>query len=250
MDQDTNLNICTWNAHSMYNKLSELKMFLYTKRPHLVCIQETWQRREAEPNFINYQFLVKHRVNNGGGGIGVLIRSDIIITNDGNLNMYPNGNLEIQKVQIQARRTKIDIMNIYNHGANIAQQEYNHYFQQLGNNSIIVGDFNAHHEQWDTRHAANISGSNLIAAMAAKNLQLLTPQNMPTYLDNRTGRPSTLDLVMLSSNLYPGATIQLAADLGSDHGPVLASMQVAPSVQPVKIRNKWSIDKNKWEIFQ
>ena len=39
---DHQLEIIFWNAHSMKNKLLEMKRYIYTQKPHVVCIQETW----------------------------------------------------------------------------------------------------------------------------------------------------------------------------------------------------------------
>ena len=120
------------------------------------------------------------------------------------------------------------ILNVYNAGRGMTLTELNNYFQQLSAKVIIVGDFNAHHPLWDNRRGPCANGQNIVAAIAQGDLLLLIPQNMPTYLDSRTGRPSTLDLCFILSSLFPSSSIALAADLGSDHCSVKITVQVIP----------------------
>ena len=117
MEQNS-LKIYTWNAHSIYNKLSELRLLLYTKKPHLMCIQEVWHREGINPTFVNYRFLTNQRLNRQGGGTAVLLRSDLILLNDA-IQAFPNGNLEQQFLKIKADNSSIDILNLYNPGKRI-----------------------------------------------------------------------------------------------------------------------------------
>ena len=95
MESNRNLIIYSWNARSMYNKLSELKLLLYSRKPHIVCIQETWHRNSIEPKFINYNLITNHRNNNQGGGTAFLIRSDVTFLEQ-TVNPYCNGVIEQQ----------------------------------------------------------------------------------------------------------------------------------------------------------
>ena len=78
-NQDTNFEIISFNCRSIYTKLSELKIFIYQRKPHCVCLAETWLIEDKMPNFINYQAFWSNRINKRGGGIGILIRSDISV---------------------------------------------------------------------------------------------------------------------------------------------------------------------------
>ena len=56
------LSILSWNARSTKNKTFSLKVYMYSKKPHLVLIQETWFRSSNfEPNFINYRSIWNNR---------------------------------------------------------------------------------------------------------------------------------------------------------------------------------------------
>ena len=249
MDNSDQITIYSWNSRSIYNKLSELKLLLYTKKPHVICLQEIWSREGVTPNFINYRLLSKQRQFNRGGGVAFLVRSDLIILND-KIDMYPNGKLECQLIKIKTHFNCMDIINLYNPIERVTQVEFEYYFKQLGRNAVALGDFNSHHTVWDTRRPNCSNGINLLAATAKYQLQLITPQNLVTYIDNRTGRPSTLDLCFMSAALFPSSNLMLAADMGSDHCPIKISVQIRPALNPIKIRNKWVIDNNKWEEYK
>ena len=89
------------NIRSIYSRLVEFKFFLFTKRPHIVCLQETRAKTEQLLHFVNYQTLWKQRPNGvGGGGIAILIRSDLVIYPT-NLVMYPNTVLEAQRCKVK-----------------------------------------------------------------------------------------------------------------------------------------------------
>ena len=36
------LDIISWNSRSLYSNLSQFKIYLYNKKPHIVCLCETW----------------------------------------------------------------------------------------------------------------------------------------------------------------------------------------------------------------
>ena len=75
---DSNLNIVTWNCRSIMSNLSLFKVFLYSNKPPIVCLCETWLKPSNEPSFINYSGIWTHRAGpQPGGGIAFLIRNDI-----------------------------------------------------------------------------------------------------------------------------------------------------------------------------
>jgi exonuclease III len=92
--------------------LSQFKLKLYTDKPHVVCLCETWTKPGEEPSFINYRAIWQHRTHKQGGGLACLIRRDIAIINS-NFVLYGNGLLEAQMVAIRTTKETITIMNRY-----------------------------------------------------------------------------------------------------------------------------------------
>ena len=75
---EKNLNLLTWNCHSLYNKLNEFRDKLYKYKPHVVCLTETWLKNNRIPVFQNYNKYLYIRPENVGGGLCILIRRDLI----------------------------------------------------------------------------------------------------------------------------------------------------------------------------
>lgn len=73
------LHIYQLNCNSLANKLAEIKLYIYRKKPDIVCLCETMVKKH-EPKFIGYNVLWKHREGDKGG-LAVLIRHDISFRN-------------------------------------------------------------------------------------------------------------------------------------------------------------------------
>ena len=118
--------------------------------------------------------------------------------------------------------------------------------------SIVIVDFNAHHRLWCSKGRSNVSGNNLITALYSfPDLCLLTPLDYHTYFHVPTRQFSSLDLCFLSSELFPLTHLSSLEDLGSDHVPLLISLNFSPIL--VKFRNKkrWIFGPNdNWSIWR
>ena len=246
------LKIVHWNCRSLLTKLSLFKLFLYSEKPHLVCLCETWLSPALEPKFINYYPLYAHRpAGHLGGGLAFLIRSDVTHSSLP-LPPFPGGHLECAALTVHLTNSpSLSVLNLYNVNHSISSAEFSHYFHHLGSSRIIVGDFNAHHPQWDSRHPANRSGTNLFDTLLTDpSLHLLTPPSLPTYHNLYHNSFSTLDLSIVSPHLVPISQIWTERDLGSDHFPVVVTLDCSPSVVPFKARRRWRFDPDSWAAFR
>ena len=110
---------------------------------------------------------------------------------------------------------------LYNPFKNITIDEFEHYFSGLGNNSIIAGDFNAHHPIWSDRLSfSNFSGRSLADTLNSNLLfNLLTPVGTQTYFNkNSLLLHSTIDLVFGSGKFSTTDYVHLENVIGtSDH---------------------------------
>ena len=156
-----------------------------------------------------------------------------------------NGVLEIVAMTIYNKnKDPIDIINVYNANFDVTKEEYNHCFRQLSIKKIVVGDFNARSNMWDTKSIPNIAGNNLINSLLDfPDLCLLTPLNFPTYFHVATRSYSTLDLCFVSNNLLPNVSIKLGEDLGSDHSPINIEFNFKPENTIQKNKTRWIFNK-------
>ena len=245
------LEILFWNCHSLYTKLPHFKVKLYALKPHIVCLCETWLKENRLPTFLNYKSYFSCRPNRPGGGLAILVRNDVCV-NPLTLNKHFTINLEVQAVTVFGGNQAIDILNIYNPCKDISVSEFNFYFNQLGKNKVIIGDFNAHSYMWDDRSIDNYSGDSLCEVLVLDpDLCLLTPFNMNTYYHVASRKFSTLDLCVVNSDLFPQSDICLAEDMGSDHSPIRATINFTPSITPQRRRPRYKFgDQKMWEKWR
>jgi len=244
------IKIQQWNCHSLRNKLSNFKLHLYSTKPHVACLSETWLNQNTEPHFINYSTVFKHRdCGLGGGGLAILIHSDISFL-EIPLQPFPAGALEVQGIKVFLKNSSLSIMNIYNPNQPVTFNELQHYFQQLGPSAIVVGDFNAHHPLWEPSKAPNTTGRNLMDVLLQNPmLALLTPPDLPTYFNAYLNLFSTIDLTIISTNLQPVAFISTEPDMGSDHYSVLTTIGVEPTSIQHRRRPAWLFEAGSWAAW-
>jgi len=248
MEKET--KIILWNCRSLSAKLSRLKMLIYSVKPHIVCLTETWTSAGAEPSFINYRAYWWHRVGKTGGGTAVLVRNDVAVL-DSSLNLYREGLLEVQKVKVIMRGKKTDILNAYNPNHNISTEELMYYFNQLEESKIIIGDFNGHHEMWTSRRNNNTTGNNLVNALSHfPEVALATPINFPTYLNPANMEQSTLDLCFIPVCLTLDVDMKQLTDLGSDHIPILMTMGCMVDCTSFRARPRYKLSSGNWDVWK
>jgi ribonuclease HI len=245
--RERQFEVYQFNCNGISRKLSEVKLFLYTNKPDVLCLCETWLKKN-EPKFIGYNSTWVNRIGIAKGGLGILVREDIDYRAK-HLNIFINGGLELQGIEIAYGTDTIDIINCYNPQNNISLEEFQYYFTQLTGTFIMVGDYNAHLPIWDKRGRSNVTGRNLDRAMENFNAGLLNDRDIPTYIDNRTGTSSCLDLGIVSQNLMIIGECERGEDLGSDHFPMKFTFGVKVNKSDLSVPKKWRVGNANWENF-
>ena len=156
------LKVYLWNCRSLCSqgKLSLFKIILYSEKPHIVCLTETWLQNHKIPRFIDYTTFYKNRSNRSGGGVAILVRNTVMCS-EIQLKPFLNGGLEICGVKIYSGDSTIDVLCCYNPGLSISKEEFSFYYSQVKNKFIFCGDFNAHHSLWNENSIPNTCGHNL-----------------------------------------------------------------------------------------
>lgn len=242
-----NFKILNWNCRSLYTKLSHFKIKLYAEKPQVACLCETWLKENRLPTFINYKSFFVCRNERSGGGLCILVQNDLSVS-ELKLVMFHQGYLEVQAVTIHGNGNKLDIMNVYNPSKTVSISEFEHYFEQLDGNRVIVGDFNAHHHLWDTNSEENSTGNNIADVLLNDpSLCLFTPRNLPTYYNIPNRKFSTLDLCIATVDLFCQSEVRIGDDLGSDHAPVYVDINFVPISTPFKRRSRWILNDKVWD---
>ena len=198
--EESMISVIQLNCSGLYGKLTEIKILVYSRKPDIVCLSETWMSENSQlPYFIGYD--IRHLSRNAGnrarGGLMILVRKDIKFK-DLQINRFNNGKLEIHGIVLSSVLGDISVLNIYNPNEAISTGEFLHYINQFGDKYLMFGDFNAHSPLWDERGRSNSTGKSIEDTMNQCNVQLLN-DGTPTYIDRRHSTTSCLDLCLISN---------------------------------------------------
>ena len=78
---------------------------------------------------------------------------------------------------------------------------------------------------------------------------LLNPVNLFTYTDRRTGNQSCLDICLASFNLVDLCSLTLMRDVGSDHYPLIISVDVTPKIHIIGRPPRWKVIDADWGLW-
>ena len=249
----TDLHITHWNCRSLISKRSILGEHIRLYSPDVIALQETSLKDKKIPKYPTYDPIRLNRTYNDGGGIAFYVKSNLKYRIKV-LQRINRTNIEAQCITIKIKNKELDIMNMYiPPNTPLRENELMYYIKQLRPNFVLCGDLNGQHKLWEP--AANTRSNtigNVIHTILERNnnINLATPPNLITHTDLSSGKTSTIDLCLCSSNLTSSTTIQAQQCLGSDHYPILIKLAVGPERISRGKRSKWIFDKSKWTVWQ
>lgn len=244
---EEDLLIYQLNCNGTNNKLAEIKLYLYSKKPDVLCLCETFIKK-CEPKFIGYNSYWQHR-NGHKGGLGILVRRDVT-ARPRPLAHHGLGQLEMQCVQIFSGNHWIDIVNIYNPQLDIRYAELCNLFNQLSCHAVVMGDFNAHSPIWDQRGRNNTTGRAIEEILTDSSFLLLNRPDMPTYLDHRYNTASCLDLCIVSHAFSSLVTLERGPDVGSDHFPIECTISYVIQKSNESTNKRWRYSCADWKRYK
>ena len=163
--------------------------------------------------------------------------------------------IEHQGVTLIVDDVKLNVINIYIPPVSCCSTGYRPNLDTLlsshEDDTIIMGDFNAHNSTWFSRTGEDQAisrGHAIVDLLNTSNLALINEES-PTRVPNR-GPSSSPDLTIVSPHLSVGATWQPLTTLCSDHLPViitLADWFPEPPTDPY--RKYTNIRKARWADF-
>ena len=118
-----------------------------------------------------------------------------------------------------------------------------------GQEWIILGDLNAHHEWWDNIAARDQRGEWVTEWAEAKRLSVLNDGEV-TRVERGTGRTSTPDVSVCHEDRAGLCRWQVHRALGSDHFPVVINIGTRPDTGRGKEVMVWSWKNADWSSYQ
>lgn len=246
MTAEITLRIAAWNANGLDKHLQELEVFLNNNSIDICLISETHFTRESYfrvKNYVVYHSF--HPSNKARGGSAIIIKN--------NIKHYEETKIQSEMFQVTTAKifTKNKLLNvaaIYSPPRHsIKEEDYNNLLNQLGNNFILGGDFNAKHTFWGSR-IETTKGRALYSA--GKQLKCnFYSTGKPTYWPTDTEKiPDLIDFFIVKGISGNYIEIEESFDLNSDHSPIILtlSQDIIKKSDSIKLSNK----KTNWENFK
>ena len=248
-----NLNLLQYNINGISGKLDELLHFIEKDDIKIAAIQETKLTDKSKlPAIKNFNLVRKDRGTNKGGGVAFLVHEDIPFQLEVTPNALKNDpHTESITISIPGKQKPLKIRNVYIPPTSSCAQDYsppiNHLFSDLSDSSLVLGDFNAHHELWYSEDSPDPRGRDIVDSISGINFGVIN-EDLPTRV---TANSSTApDISFASSNLIPCTTWKVEHKMKSDHLPIVISLSADIQKTRAKKQTYVNFDKADWEGFK
>ena len=130
-----------------------------------------------------------------GHGVAIYIHKTLTQT-----EVTLNTPLEAVACSVRFNNTYLNICSLYLPPNAPIVDDITSLISQLPGNRLVLGDFNAHHQQWGSERS-NVGGEQIVDIMFQTNLCLLN-DGSATRVDDRTDNASAIDLSLLSPGIH------------------------------------------------
>lgn len=248
---NNSFRILQLNINGVSNKLTELGQFLFTHKIAVAAIQETkLSTNSTYPSIPDYSTVRLDRTQDSGGGLLFFIHHS---TKYNHFIIKPNNNdktMETLAVSIQLEDYHFNVVNIYIPPTSSCKAGYRPTLDHILklNNTLIVGDLNAHSEDWHSP-LSDPRGNALSNEIALSNSGVLNG-NAPTRLPT-TGRPTSPDVSVASDSMLSSLSWKTVTSLSSDHLPIILDLNCHARFEyNTQKRTFINIGKADWEAFR
>ena len=220
------IKILSFNARSLRNKINELRCIVLTENIDVIAVTETYidtvnNDLIYEYNIEGFKLFNKDRVNRRGGGVALFIATWLHP-----VDITPHDtNIEHVCVRVTGDELTLNLSVTYRppgQTQELDNEMYRVLQQTLRNESVILGDFNLPHIDWQTLHGVESESHKMIEFLEDNFLHQLVTE--PTRENN------ILDLVIASqAHLLNNVTV--GEHLGScDHKVIRAQINTTTKV--------------------
>ena len=254
------ITIIQININGLTTKIHELKNLTDNTKIDIITIQETKLKpTHRTPYLKDYTAIRTDRTYKNGGGLMTYIKNDIIFTELKTPHTTNNKLTELQHIKIHlANHKHLNIFNIYipprdttNPDHSNSQEDITNCMTHIlnTNNTILTGDFNAHHTLWHSPTTDN--RGTLIADLINSSNQIVLNTNTPTRIPtNRNQQATSPDISTASNTIYNNITWSTLNALNSDHNPIKISYNTKTKFRLIQHRRSYTnYRKADWQGF-
>lgn len=241
------LIIALWNANGLANHCHELQLFLTQRKIDVCLISETHFTDRSYFKIPNYTlYFTNHPDNTAHGGVAVLIKDSI---KHYELPSFSEDYLQASSVVIEDWLGPIVISAVYCPPRHvISHEQFQRFFDTLGNKFMAGGDYNAKHQEWGSR-LATPRGRQLLRVINDNHYSTFSTGE-PTYWPTDMRKvPDLLDFFVSKGINQNYTNIASCLDLSSDHSPIIFSLstevfQRRPSAMLCNKHTDWNQFRN------
>ena len=244
------ITIIQININGLTKKIHELKNLTDNTKIDIITIQETKLKpSHRTPYLKDYTAIRTDRTYKNGGGLMTYIKNDIIFTELKTPHTTNHKLTELQHIKIHlANHKHLNIFNIYipprdttNPDHSNSQEDITNCMMHIlnTNNTILTGDFNAHHTLWHSPTTDN--RGTLIADLINSSNQIVLNTNTPTRIPtNRNQQATSPDISTASNTIYNNITWSTLNALNSDHNPIKISYNTKTKFRLIQHRRSYT----------
>lgn len=221
---------------------------------HVICIQESKLPKNAIKKIPGYKGIYKYHLNTNNqvcGGLIVYVKDSINhaeVTVENIRDQNGETKVELQIINLYLEQFPLTLVNLYSRGWNPEViNKLNSLLAGEHKDSIITGDFNAHHVAWGS--TSTDRHGEVVWNWVTDTGKVLLNDGSPT----RVGQALTcLDLTIASPRLSVISDWGVMEDTwGSDHFPIITSIQKHGMPEPKNNSDtKFNYKKADWEKFK
>ena len=112
--------------------------------------------------------------------------------------------------------------------------------------TLKLGDFNAHHSWWYSSYTDS-RGTMLESMVSGSNFGIPNWDSLTRLPGN--ANPNSPDVSLSSASLITYTNWQTKTNLGSDHLPILISVQMDVTINPIQHRSSINMKKENWDRY-
>ncbi|KAM7356297.1 uncharacterized protein ACRADG_002101 [Cochliomyia hominivorax] len=219
------ISILQFNCNGLQGKVTEITRFMRQHNIVVAAVQETKLTTNSSLHCcIGYNVLRKDRTRSNGGGIAFIIHNTVqyraLSLDLTSRDQY----LEIQGIAVRSGDVDLELYNVYIPPVASCPTGYRPDIRSIldGNIRLVLGDFNAHHQLWHSRLGDDQRGT-LLAEQIDESTFCTLNDDAPTRIMGTCA--SSPDITLASAGLINCTTWQTVVSLGSDHLPIIVSLE-------------------------
>lgn len=222
---DIFFRIAVWNANGLVSHRQELLTFINHNKIDVLLISETHFTDRSYFSIPNYAvYCSNHPDNTAHGGSAVIIKNTIKHYVLPEIQM---DYLQAASIVVEDSSGPLTLSAVYFPPRfNVTEQNFEQFFNGLGNKFLSGGDYNAKHQEWGSR-LATPRGRTLLSVINRNNLNF-SSTGEPTYWPSDINKtPDLLDF-FVSKGISPNyVNVESCLDLSSDHSPIIMTYSLS-----------------------